>query len=57
VKMGQLRSLLWHCLRGKYPAAEQVLEQAQTGERQGVWKTVATLLVLGVEMLDRDFAR
>jgi uncharacterized protein with von Willebrand factor type A (vWA) domain len=52
-KMGQLRELIWNRLRGKYPAAEQALEQAQAGEQQGI-DTVATLL--GVEMLDQEFA-
>jgi hypothetical protein len=52
-KMGQLRELIWHRLRGKHPAAEQALEQAQVGEQAGI-DTVATLL--GVEMLDKEFA-
>jgi uncharacterized protein with von Willebrand factor type A (vWA) domain len=52
-KMGQLRELIWHRLRGKHPAAEQALEQAQVGEQAGI-DTVATLL--GVEMLDQEFA-
>jgi hypothetical protein len=51
-KIGQLRELIWNRLRGKHPAAEQALEQAITGEQEGI-DTVATLL--GVEMLDREF--
>jgi uncharacterized protein with von Willebrand factor type A (vWA) domain len=52
-KMGQLRELIWNRLRGKHPAADQALEQAQAGEQQGT-DIVATLL--GVEMLDQEFA-
>jgi uncharacterized protein with von Willebrand factor type A (vWA) domain len=52
-KIGQLRELIWNQLRGKHPAAEQVLAQAQAGEPEGI-ETVATLL--GVEMLDKEFA-
>jgi hypothetical protein len=51
-RMGQLRELIWNRLRGKHPAAEQVLERAKAGEQEGI-DTVATLL--GVEMLDREF--
>jgi hypothetical protein len=52
-KMGQLRELIWNRLREKHPAAEQALEQAQSGEQEGI-DTIATLL--GVEMLDKEFA-
>jgi hypothetical protein len=52
-KMGQLRELIWNRLRGKHPAAEQALGQAQVGEQAGI-DTVATLL--SVEMLDKEFA-
>jgi hypothetical protein len=52
-KIGQLQELIWNRLREKHPAAEQALEQAQSGEQEGI-DTIATLL--GVEMLDKEFA-
>jgi hypothetical protein len=52
-KMEQLRELIWNRLRGKHPAAELALNQAQAGEQAGI-DTVAILL--GVEMLDKEYA-
>jgi hypothetical protein len=53
-KMGQLRELIWHRLRGKHPAAEQALEQAQVGDQEGI-ETIAKLLDVEIN-LDKEFA-
>jgi hypothetical protein len=52
-KMGKLRQLIWDRLRGKHPIAEEALQKAEKGDKEGI-ETVGTLL--GVEMLDPQFA-